>query len=83
MNHRISAFIGEKSFFHSNTMRGNTQARDLLLLSTSNLTTIKPQISVQIPSKPNSPCRILGIEKAQKMAYFQAFLALLSCGLSL
>ena len=28
MNHRISAFIGEKSFFHSNTMRGNTQARD-------------------------------------------------------
>ena len=28
MNHRISAFIGEKSFFHSNTMRWNTQARD-------------------------------------------------------
>lgn len=28
MNHRISAFIGEKSFFHSNTMRGNTQERD-------------------------------------------------------
>ena len=28
MNHRIRAFIGEKSFFHSNTMRGNTQARD-------------------------------------------------------
>lgn len=52
-------------------------------LSTSNLTTINPQISVQIPSKPNSPDRILGIEKAQKMAYFRAFLAFLSCRLSL
>ena len=52
-------------------------------LSTSNLTTINPLISVQIPSKPNSPDRILGIEKARKIAYFRAFLAFLSCRLSL
>ena len=45
-------------------------------LSTSNLTTINPQISVQIPSKQNSPDRILGIEKAQKMAYFPGFFSI-------
>ena len=33
--------------------------------------------------KPNSPGRIFSIEKARKMAYFRAFLAFLSCRLSL
>ncbi len=46
-------------------------------LSTSNLTTINPYISVQIPSKPNSPGRILGHRKSPENSAFPGFFSII------